>query len=145
MDILGKILLAILAAPFVLFAVIVGGTLLVIALAVLAGLILMASVFRGAHGRRSASGTTFRFGVGPMNAAGRRPSDAFQEYAGGKSGRGHAETDLTLSDGVRWETVEDEDENGDGDSATCMACMGIGTDENGDACPTCGGEGRTES
>jgi len=157
MDILGKILLAILAAPFVLFAVVVGGALLVIVLAVLAGLILVASVFRGAHGRGSASATTFRFGVRNINATGRRPPNAFRKYDGGKTGQNRAAADLTLDDGVRWETVEDnendndsDNENegegeGEGEGEECMACMGVGTDENGDACPTCGGEGRTET
>lgn len=148
MSTLGKILLTMVAAPLVFFAVALGGVLLVVALAVLAGIFLMASVFRGPQGRGSTSTTTFRFGHGRMHAAGRRPMAGFQEEAdGGRVGRGRAETDLTLDEGVRWETVEDEDDNdsdNDGEGGECMACMGVGADEDGNACPTCGGEGRTE-
>jgi len=133
MDLLLKILLYILAAPFVFAGVVIGGVLLVIAVLALVLFGLLVAAFSG--GRRDRPAATSGWRTARWHRP-QRPAGSRSPVSPGPSG-----ADLTASDGVTWEVV---DEPGDGAAhgQCCPECMGTGVGGEGDACATCGGEGR---
>ncbi len=148
MDLVLKFLLCILAAPFVLAGAIIGAVLLVIAVVVLLIIGLLAAAFAGERRdgvRRPVAGWhTIRRRV-PGGQSGRRWTSAARTRAN----PGPASQDLTASDGVRWEAIDENEDDGEVETEAaghedCPECLGTGVAADGNSCPTCGGEGRTE-